>query len=301
MDRLATMRAFVAIADAHGFAPAARQLGISPPALTRAIAALEKRIGARLLHRTTRTVRLTEAGARFVADCRRILGDIDEAEAIAAGSAVEPHGQLAVTAPVLFGRLHVAPIVIEFMERHPGVTARTLFVDHNVDLLDEGIDVAIRIGQLPDSSLTAIPVGSVRRVVCASPRYLAAHGRPRTPDDLSQHKRIAYAPAPANVDWSFAAGVRVKVTSTPPQLLVNGVDVAIAAAVAGCGMARVLSYQVAEEVRKGLLKIVLAEFEPKPLPVSVLYPGGRRAAAKVRAFVDLAVERLRAIRSLKQV
>jgi DNA-binding transcriptional LysR family regulator len=299
MDRLQTMRAFVAVAEAQGFASAARSLALSPPALTRAIAALEARIGTRLLHRTTRTVRLTEAGGRFLADCKRILSEIEEAEMAAGGASLEPRGQLAITAPVLFGRMYVAPVMFEYLERYAGVTVRTVFVDRIVNLLDEGVDVAVRIAHLPDSSLTAIPVGSVRSVVCASPRYLAKHGRPRTPDELAEHKTIAFWPTLGSIDWSFVAGSRVRSVQAPAQLTVNGNDVAIAAAVAGRGLARVLSYQIAAEVRAKRLEIVLADFEPKPLPINVVYHEGRRAAAKVRAFVDLAVERLRADKSLR--
>jgi DNA-binding transcriptional LysR family regulator len=271
---------------------------LSPPALTRAISGLEARIGARLLHRTTRTVRLTEAGARFLADCKRILGEIEEAEAAAAGGSLEPRGQLAVTAPVLFGRMYVAPILFEFLERYAGVTARTLFVDRIVDLLEEDIDVAVRIAHLPDSSLTAIPVGSVRSVVCASPRYLATYGRPRTVDDLAKHKTIAFWPTLASLDWPFVSGSRVRTVRASAQLIVNNNDLAIAAAVAGRGLARVLSYQIVAEVRAKRLEILLADFEPKPLPISVVHVEGRRAAAKVRAFVDMTVERLRGDKSL---
>lgn len=299
MDHLQTMRAFVAVADVQGFAAAARRLAMSPPALTRAIVALETRIGTRLLHRTTRAVRLTEAGARFLADCKRILAEIEEAEAAAAGSALEPRGQLAVTAPVLFGRMYVAPIVFDFIDRYEGVTVRTLFIDRSVDLVDEGLDVAVRIADLPDSSLTAIPVGSVRRVVCASPRYLAVHGRPRTPDELAKHRTIAFSPTPTAVDWTFASGSKVRTVHPPAQLIVNGADIAIAAAVAGRGLARALSYQIAAQVRARRLEIVLVDFELKPLPINLVYPEGRRAAAKVRAFVDMAVDRLRADKSLR--
>jgi DNA-binding transcriptional LysR family regulator len=287
---------FVAVAEAQGFAPAARRLAMSPPAVTRAISALEERIGTRLLHRTTRIVRLTEAGDRFLADCKRILGEIEEAEAAAAGSHTEPRGQLAVTAPVMFGRMYVAPVVLDFLAGHPRVTARLLFLDRLVDLLDEGLDVAVRIAHLPDSSLHAIRVGSVRWVVCASPDYLAARGAPRTPADLSQHDAIAFSLGASPEEWSFASG---ETLSLPTKLIVSSNDVAIAASVAGRGIARVLSYQIAPELREGKLQVVLAEFEPPPIPVSVVYAEGRRAAAKVRAFVDLAVERLRADRSLK--
>jgi len=290
------MRMFVAVAEAQGFAPAARRLAMSPPAVTRAISALEERIGTRLLHRTTRIVRLTEAGDRFLADCKRILGEIEEAEAAAAGSHTEPRGQLAVTAPVMFGRMYVAPVVLDFLAGHPRVTARLLFLDRLVDLLDEGLDVAVRIAHLPDSSLHAIRVGSVRWVVCASPDYLAARGAPRTPADLSQHDAIAFSLGASPEEWSFASG---ETLSLPTKLIVSSNDVAIAASVAGRGIARVLSYQIAPELREGKLQVVLSEFEPPPIPVSVVYAEGPRAAAKVRAFVDLAVERLRADRSLK--
>ena len=290
------MRVFVAVAEEQGFAPAARRLAMSAPAVTRAVAALEERIGTRLLHRTTRIVRLTEAGGRFLADCKRILGEIEEAEASAAGSHAEPRGQLAVTAPVMFGRMHVAPVVLEFLALHPRVTARMLFLDRVADLIDEGLDVAVRIAHLPDSSLHAVRVGSVRRVVCASPEYLAARGAPRVPADLSQHDAIALSLGAASEEWSFASG---ETFGPPARLVVNSNDVAIAAAIAGQGVTRVLSYQIASELHAGRLQVVLADFEPPAIPVSVVYAEGRRAAAKVRAFVDFAVERLRADRSLR--
>lgn len=290
------MRVFIAVAQEQGFAPAARRLAMSPPAVTRAISALEERIGTLLLHRTTRVVRLTEAGVRFLADCKRILGEIEEAESSAAGEHAEPRGQLAVTAPVMFGRLYVAPIVLDFLARHPQVTARTLFVDRVVDLMEEGLDVAIRIARLPDSSLRAVRVGSVRRVVCASPGYLEKRGAPRQPADLMQLDAISFSLGAASEEWSFASGETV---SPPAQLVVNSNDVAIAAAVAGQGVARVLSYQIARELQAGQLEIVLADFEPPPVPINVVYAEGRRAAAKVRAFVDFAVTQLRADASLE--
>ncbi len=295
VDRLETMRVFVAVAETRGFAPAARRLALSPPAVTRAVAALEERVGTRLLHRTTRIVRLTEAGSRFLADCKRILGEIEEAEASAAGSHAEPRGQLGVTAPVMFGRMYVAPVVLDFLARHPRVTARMLFLDRLTDLIEEGLDVAVRIAHLPDSSLHAVRVGSVRRVVCASPEYLAERGAPRTPADLSQHDAIVFSLGAAPEEWSFASGETLNPAS---RLIVNSNDVAIAAAVAGGGVARVLSYQIAPELRAGKLQVVLAEFEPPPIPISVVYAEGRRAAGKVRAFVDFAVDRLRADESL---
>ncbi|PTL76769.1 LysR family transcriptional regulator [Vitiosangium sp. GDMCC 1.1324] len=298
MDRLETLRVFVAVAEEAGFASAARRLAMSPPAVTRAVAALEERIGTRLLHRTTRIVRLTEAGTRFLADCKRILGELEEAEASAAGSHTEPRGQLGVTASMMFGRMFVAPILLDFLARHPHVIARTLLVDRVVDLVDEGLDVAIRIAHLADSSLSAVRVGSVRRVVCASPRYLAKHGIPRTPAELSRFDAFMFSSTAAQQAWSFASGARNQTVSPPTRLIVNTAEVAIAAAVAGRGLTRVLSYQIAPELLAGQLRIVLEDFEPPPLPIHVVYPEGRRANARVRAFVDFAVDRLRAEKSL---
>ncbi len=290
------MRVFVAVAEAGGFASAARSLRASPPAVTRAVAALEDRIGARLLHRTTRTVRLTEAGARFLADARRILAELDEAEATAAGAHAEPRGQLAVTAPLLFGKMHVAPVVLDFLARHPAVSARTLFVDRVVDLMDEGIDVAVRIAVLPDSTLSAIRVGHVRRVVCAAPGYLARNGVPAVPRDLERFDCIGFQSGAAPAPWVFpaASGDGSETVRPPMRLLVNNADVAVEAAIAGRGITRVLSYQAAEAVRDGRLAVLLADREPPPVPVQLVHLEGRRAAARVRAFVDFATERLRA-------
>lgn len=288
------MQAFVAVADEGGFARAGRRLSLSPPAVTRAIGSLERRLGAPLFHRTTRRVRLTDAGTRFLAECRRILAELEAAEAAAAGEHGDLRGQIGVTAPVLFGRMHVAPILFEFLARHPRVSARTLFVDRIADLIDEGLDVAVRIAHLPDSALHAVQVGAVRRVVCASPALLAAHGEPRTPADLARFGAIAFsiggeAPEP----WGFTSGESVRPRS---QLLVNSNDVAIAGAVAGHGLARVLSYQIAPQLRTGELRLVLEAFEPPPVPVSLVTLAGRRAAPRVRRFLEFAAERLRAER-----
>ena len=300
MDRIDAMRVFVAVAEAGGFAPAARSLRLSPPAVTRAVAALEHRVGARLLHRTTRIVRLTEAGTRYLADARRILAELEEAEATAAGAHAEPRGQIAVTAPLLFGKMHVAPVVLGFLERFPEVSARTLFVDRVVDLMDEGLDVAVRIAVLPDSTLTAVRVGEVRRVVCAAPDYLARRGPPVTPRDLEGLDCIGFQSGVAPAPWVFPArtGEGTETVRPPMRMLVNNADVAVAAALAGHGITRVLSYQVADEVRAGRLAIVLADREPPPVPVQLVHLEGRRAAARVRAFVDFAAERLRAALSV---
>lgn len=294
VDRLDTMRIFVAVAEEEGFAPAARRLALSPPAVTRAVSALEERTGARLLHRTTRAVRLTEAGSRFLIDCKRILAEVDEAEAAAAGAHAEPRGQLGVTAPVLFGRMFVAPLLLDFLALHPEVTARVLLVDHIVDLMDEGLEVAVRIGHLPDSSLAAIRVGAVRRVVCASPDYLAARGSPATPADLADLDVITTAPSGPSAEWTFLSASGTVAAAPLARMNVNLAEVAIAAAVAGRGLTRVFSYQIAPDLRAGRLRIVLEDFEPPPVPIHVVHAEGRRASARVRAFVDFAVERLRA-------
>lgn len=294
MDRLDAMRAFVAVGEEQGFAAAARRLGQSPPAVTRAVAALEKHIGTLLLQRTTRIVRLTDAGARYLADCKRVLAEIDEAEASAAGAHSGPSGPLAVTAPRLFGRLFVAPLVLDFLGRHPAVGVRLLLLDRVVDLIEEGLDVGLRIAHLEDSSMTAIRVGAVRRVVCASPAYLAEHGAPRRPSDLARHETIAFGAAEWPQQWSFASGGKTDHVAPPSRLIVNSADVALAAAIAGHGLTRVLSYQCAADVRAGRLAVVLEKFEPAPIPVHVVHAAGRRANARTRAFVDFAVERLRA-------
>jgi DNA-binding transcriptional LysR family regulator len=298
MDRLDAMRAFVAVGEAQGFAPAARRLGLSPPAVTRAVAALEERVGTRLLHRTTRIVRLTDAGARFLADCRRILGELDEAEASAAGSHTKPAGLLTVTAPVLFGRLFVAPVVIDFLKRHPAVSVRTILLDRVADLIEEGLDVGIRIAHLPDSSMAAIRVGEVRRVVCAAPDYLARRGIPKTPADLARHDVISFGSADGPVSWPFVVRGRSDPVTPPARLMVNTADVAVSAAIGGYGLTQVLSYQAAAAVRARKLRIVLAEFEQPPIPIHVVHAEGRRANARVRAFVDFAARRLRAVRTL---
>ena len=292
------MRVFVAVAEAAGFAAAARRLGMSAPAVTRAVAELEQRIGTRLLQRTTRIVRVTDAGTRYLADCRRILAEVAEAEASAAGAHAEPRGQLAVTASVMFGRMFVAPVILDFLARYPEVAVRFVLLDRIADLVEEGLDVAVRIAHLPDSALSAVKVGAVRRVVCASPEYLARHGTPRRPADLRAFDAVSFSPMPATEEWSFAHGAESETVRPPTRFIVNNTDVAVAAAAAGRGFVRALSYQIAPELSAGRLKIVLEDFEPPPLPIHIVHAEGRRASARVRAFVDFAVERLRAEKSL---
>ena len=297
MDRLENMRVFAVVADTKSFASAARRLAMSAPAVTRAIHGLEEHVGARLLHRTTRAVRLTDVGARYLADTLRILGELDEADALARGSVAEASGELAVTAPSMFGRLHVAPVLLAFLRKHPQLTSRTLFADHLVDLLEERIDVAVRIGRLDDSSLKAVRLGHLRRVLCASPEYLREHGVPRTPQELTGHQLIAFVGVHSHRHWAFRHGDKLKSVALTPRMVVNAADMAIAAARSSMGLTRVLSYQVEHEVRSGALAVVLPEYEPVPTPVHLIHAEMQKPPARVRLFVDFAVARLRPVLS----
>lgn len=292
MDRLQCMKVLVKAADAGSFADAARQLHMSPPAVTRAVAFLETVVGERLFLRSTRSIKLTGPGRHYVEDCRRILADIEEADAAAGGSHATPSGVLTVTAPVLFGQYYVVPIVTDFLSQHQSVVGRVLLFDRIVNLIEEAIDVAVRIGHLPDSSYNSIKVGTVRRVVCGAPSYFERHGVPKTPSDLSHHTIIATTSSSAPVDWRFAQGGKSAV-GFHPRLYCNTVDASISAALNGWGLTRVLSYQIAKPVVDSLLMTVLDEFEDETLPIHVVHPEGRRVSAKTRAFVDFAVEALR--------
>jgi DNA-binding transcriptional LysR family regulator len=294
MDRFRELSVFVAVAEEGAFNAAARRLNLSPPAVTRLVTALEARIGARLFTRTTRRVAPTEAGRRLLADAARILAELDEAEASAAGAHQSPRGMLRVTAPVLFGQRHIAPILRDFLDAYPEVSATALFVDRVVDLIDEGLDVALRIGALPDSTLSAVRVGAVRRVTVAAPGYVAAHGMPATPDDLAGHRIVSPLTLHEATRWSFVAGGRSSIVHLAPRLAVNTMTAAIEAASAGWGITRALSYQVADALADGTLVEVLGDREDRRMPVHLVHSEGRRAAAKIRAFVDLAAERLRA-------
>jgi DNA-binding transcriptional LysR family regulator len=293
------MTVFVAVAEEESFAAAARRLRMSPPAVTRAIAFLEERLAVRLLTRTTRLVRVTDAGARYLEDARRILLEADEADEAAAGINATPRGHLAVTAPVLFGKIYVMPVITAYQTKYEETTVSALFVDRLVNLLEEGLDVGVRIGALPDSSLRAIRVGQVRRVVCASPAYLKQHGSPKTPADLVQQRIIAATSVSASLDWAFVQGKKGINVRLNPQILVNTNDGALEAAKSGFGLTRLISYQVANELADGSLKTVLRDFEEAPLPVNVIHRESRHGSAKVRSFVDLAVEQLRANAALQ--
>lgn len=298
MDRFHEMAVFVAVAEEASFAAAGRRLRMSPPAVTRAVAFLEERLGVRLLTRSTRQVRTTDAGARYLEDARRILLEADEADEAVVGINATPRGHLAVTAPALFGKLYVMPIITAYQRAFRETTVSALFVDRVVNLLDEGLDIGIRIGQLPDSSLRAIRVGQVRRLICASAGYLKKHGVPKTPADLAGHQIIAATAVSAGSEWTFTNGKQKIGVKISPRILVNTNDGAIEAARDGFGLTRLLSYQVANELGAGKLKTVLSEYEEAPLPVHVVHREGRHGSAKVRSFVDLAVEKLRADKAL---
>jgi len=297
MDRWQAMKVFVKVAEAKGFAEAARRLHMSPPAVTRAVAALEETIGARLLVRTTRSVTLTEAGTRFFEDCSRILADLAEAEASAAGSYARPSGVLTLTASVMFGQRYVLPIVTDYLAEYPHVSVRTLFVDRVVNIVDEGVDVAIRIGHLPNSGFSALKVGSVRRVVCGAPSYFAEHGAPVTPADLADHAIISATSAWASTEWRFGQDDK-SIVHVSPRLFCNTNDAALRAAIGGFGLTRLLSYQVAPSLLSGELQTVLSGYEELPLPIHIVHPEGRHAPAKVRTFIDFAASRLRADRRI---
>ncbi len=294
MDRLRSMAIFVGVAEENGFAPAARRLGISPPSVTRAITELETRLGCRLLHRTTRSVRLTEAGERYLADCRRILSDVEAAEGQAAGLHATPGGSVSVTASVMFGGRVLTPILRDLLDRYPEVSVTTLFVDRVAHLMDEGIDVAVRIGELPDSSLSAIRVGAVRRVLCAAPDYFARQGRPRAPEDLAEHVLIDFVNMTPGGEWAFEKDGRTQAHRPHAQLRLNTADAAIVAARAGGGITRVLSYMIAPDLVSGALERVLEDFEPAPVPIHVVHKEAGQTSARVRAVVDHLVARLRA-------
>lgn len=289
VNRLDAMGAFVAVADLRGFAPAARRLGLSPSAVTRLVAALEERLSIRLLQRTTRSVTLTDAGARYLERARRILADIDEAENAAQAERTEPTGRFAVTAPSLFGRLNVAPLMSAFLSRYPAVVGELLLSDRFVNLVEDGIDLAVRIGVLSDSGLFARKVGETRRVVVASPKYLARRKTPRSPGDISMHDIIQFTGIHSTPEWRFSRAGQLEPVSFVPAFVTNSADAAIGHAERGGGLTMVLAYQIMEAVRAGRLKIVLSAHEPPPLPIHLVYPTTRLLSAKVRAFVDLAV------------
>lgn len=292
MDRLESLAAFAHVADLGGFAAAARAMRVSPTAITRAIAGLEERLGVALLHRTTRSVRLTEEGALFLPRARQVLADLREAENLVMGAQSEPQGTLVVTAPVVFGRTHVVPVVAKLLARHPRLTIQLLLLDRMVQMVEEGIDIAIRIGDLADSALHSVRLGEVRRVLVASPAYLKAHGKPATVSELRQHAIVAFTGISPSDEWRF--GVEDKtVVRIRPRLVLNNADAGIAAVIRGLGIGRFLSYQVAEDIAAGRLRTLLDEVAPAPAPVHLLFQALRSASPNVRSFIDAAKASLR--------
>jgi len=298
MDRFTEMQVFVAVAECEGFAAGARKLKISPPAATRAVADLEYRLGVKLLNRTTRYVRVTDAGQRYLDDAKRILAQVAEADEAAVGINGSPRGHLVITAPVLFGRMYVMPAIVQYLQKYPETEVSAMFVDRVVNLLEEGVDVALRVGELSDSSFKALKVGTVRRVVCASPAYIEQHGLPQHPDELTNHPIIVASNLGPNVEWRFLDNNQTSIVRIKPRLTVTSNDAAIEAAVEGLGITRLISYQIAPQLASGQLKIILSEFELPAMPIHILHREGRHSSVKIRAFIDLIAEKLRADKSL---
>jgi DNA-binding transcriptional LysR family regulator len=291
MDRLESMSVFVAVVAAGSFSAASRQLRMPLPTVSRKVAEIESHLNAKLLVRSTRKLVLTEAGQAYLEDCRRILEAVTEAERGASGQYNAPQGELSITAPIVFGRVHVVPVVTEFLRAYARVDARLLLIDRPLNLIEDRLDLAVRVGPLPDSRLVASKVGKIRRVVCASPGYLEGRGTPKTPQDLLKHECVTFAGLADAGSWTFRDHEAVRVRS---RLTTSTAEAAIDATLAGIGVTCTLSYQIAESVKAGRLVIVLRKFEPAPLPVSLLYVHESRITAKLRAFVDFAAPRLRA-------
>jgi DNA-binding transcriptional LysR family regulator len=293
MDRLGAMRLFAAVADAGSLSAAGRKLGMPLTTVSRKLAALEEELGARLVTRSTRRLTLTEPGRQYLDACRRIIEELDTAEAQLSGTRGEPQGELAITAPVVFGRLLVLPVVSDFLRRYPRIDARMLLLDRPIDLIEEGLDVAVRIGALADSTLIGTRVGSVRQIVCASPRYLTDHGEPKLRHELGRHDCITFSARDARDRWTFSDGKRQERVRVRSRLTVNTAEAAIDAAITGVGITRVLSYQAAAALAEGSLKEVLRGSDSSEIPVSILHREDRLAQAKVQAFVAFASAALR--------
>lgn len=294
MNRLESMSVFVAVVDAGSLSAAARKLDMPLASVSRKVAELEAHLKSRLLHRTTRQLSLTDVGASYLAACRRILEEIGEAERAATGEYAVPKGELVVTAPIVFGRLHIVPVVAEFLAQYPEISINLMLTDRVVHLMEEQCDVAVRIGDLPDSSLKAVQVGTVRRVVCASPEYLQTHGLPATPQALTNHSCITFEVLASVGAWVFGAGKAQQSVPVRSRLSVNTAEAAITAATLGVGVIRVLSYQIADAVQKGDLQVVLQPFESAALPINLVHKGQAPLPLKVRAFLDFVTPRLRA-------
>lgn len=293
MDKLHAMATFVRIVEKGTLTAAAADLDVSVPSVVRTLAALERGLGVRLLNRTTRRIHLTEEGAQYLEQCRAILSAVQESEAGLTSGQTEPTGRLSITASVLFGRLYIAPIANDFVRLHPAITVELLFVDRVVNLVDEGIDVAVRIGSLRDSSLVAIPVGTVRRVICASPAYLRRYGVPRTPEDIASHRCVRHVGLGPRSEWHFRVGRRDVAVPVNAVVTSNEIDSALNACTSGLGLGMFLSYQTAPARKSGEIQYVLEDYEAQPLPINVIHQHSRLVSTRVRSFVDECVQRLR--------
>jgi DNA-binding transcriptional LysR family regulator len=294
MDRFDAMATLIAAVDGGSLSAASRALGMPLATVSRKVSELEAHLRTQLVVRTSRKLLLTEAGRAYVAAGRRILDEIEEAERAASGEYRAPRGHLTITAPIMFGRLHVEPVVLAFLHAYPEIDARLLLADHVVNLVDDQVDIAIRIGRLPDSAMVATRLGAVGWVTCAGPGYLARRGNPDTLDALPDHDCIMFEGLYSNTVWSFGRGKETFAVPIRPRFAVNTADAAIAAALAGTGITRVLSYQVADAVASGKLELILRAFEPEPLPVHLVYPAQSLLPLKLRAFLDFAAPRLKA-------
>jgi DNA-binding transcriptional LysR family regulator len=293
MDRLDAMSILIATVEAGSFTAASRRLGVPLPTVSRKVADLEAHLNARLLIRTTRKLSLTDAGQAYLAASRAILEQVAEAERAASGEYLTPRGNLSMAAPIVFGRLHVLPIVNAFLAAFPEIDVQLVLSDRNADLIGDQIDIAVRIGALRDSSMIAARVGSVRYVVCASPDFLRAHGVPKVPDDLLSIPCVTFGTAPAG-PWVFASKRgAARPVAVRSRIVVNTAEAAIDAAIAGVGIARVLSYQAAPAIAERRLRVVLADYEPEPMPVHLLYPAQTRPPLKLRRFLEFAAPRLK--------
>lgn len=293
MDRILSMSTLLAAVEAGSLSAASRALGVPLSTVSRRVADLETHLGTGLINRTSRRIELTDAGRTYVVACRQILADLEEAELTASGEYKTPRGDLAITAPIVFGRLHLLPVVIAFLDAYPDIDVRLTLADRVFDLVDEHVDIALRIGDLPDSSLRAVRVGDVRPVTCASPGYIDQHGAPKTPDDLKQHSCVTFGGLGPTPIWTFASGKSSIHVQVRPRLAVNTAEAAIDAAIASVGVTRVLSYQVAAATRSGKLAVVLKAFEPAAMPVSLVHPSQSLMPLKTRAFLDFAAPRLK--------
>ena len=295
MDRFEAMRTLLAAVDGGSLSAASRSLGVPLPTVSRRVSDLEAHLSAQLVVRTSRKLLLTEVGRAYVASCRRVLDEVGEAERLAAGEYRVPRGDMLLTAPIMFGRMHVEPIVLAFLKTYPEINVRLTLTDHVVDMIENHVDLAVRIGPLPDSNLVATRLGSVRWITCASPDYLAHRGTPRTLEDLAVHDCIAFERLNTSDTWTFQKGKEIVVVPFRPRFAVNTADGAINAALAGAGIVRILSYQAASAIAEGRLVVVLPQFQPEPLPVHSVHTGQAILPLKIRAFSDFAIPRLKAI------